>query len=252
MCSVIKARTSYFVALSDGKKRRYTFADRLRGYNSSRIISSKQVTLVNLYINGVLQPEVVYQVLKGRLKLRSRDVPPEGTLLVLQFIILKPRQNCNTRKGGRIPKKLSKKKGSFDMAVPYLKLVLTATNTVGGNVNVNTTTNVATSVHRYSATVIAIMISGGTTTISATSFVDDNGNPVSAGGLIVPTAGFYNVYINGVLQHGGLSSLTTSNLVINTAVVLGVTVVLEVEDFSGTTSTSTATNNITVSTTISS
>jgi hypothetical protein len=250
LCRTLKAKTSYFVANSDGVKRKYTYSDRLRGYGCSKIPSPEQSSMINFFINGVLQPNATYKVVKGELILKSIDIPPIGTPLILQFITFKQKKKYKFMSRKAAHRKISKKKGGHTMPVPYLKLVLTATNTVGGNVNVNTTTNVATNVHRYSATVIALMILGGNTTIPATSFVDDAGNPVPAGGLVVPTSGFYNVYINGVLQHGGLSTLTTNNLVIATPVLLGVTVVLEVEDFSGTTSTSTATNNITVSTTI--
>jgi hypothetical protein len=241
--STIRTKTSYFVALSDGVKRTYTFKDRLKGYNSIPIPSPKTLLIVNLYINGVLQPKIIYRIHKGRLKIRSMDIPPKGTPLVLQFIMLKTERVCK-------PRKTQKKKGRLAMAAPYLKLFLTATNTVGGSVDVTTTTNVAADVTRYSATVVLGMIGGGTTTVPATAFVDDNGDPVPAGGLVVPTDGYYNLYINGVLQHGGLSTLTVNNLVIQASIVLGVTVVLEVQDFAGTTSASTAVNNTTVSTTI--
>ncbi|MFC7748519.1 DUF4183 domain-containing protein [Paenibacillus thermoaerophilus] len=52
-----------------------------------------------------------------------------------------------------------------------------------------------------------------TTTVPDTSFFDDNGDPVTAGGLPVPPAGGYlNVYVNGMLQAGGLSALTNTQL----------------------------------------
>jgi hypothetical protein len=78
------------------------------------------------------------------------------------------------------------------------------------------------------------MVSGGTTTIPDISFADDNGNAVVAGGLPLPPAGgYYQVYINGVLQQGGLSSLATTALTVSAALTPGYPVVLEVDDFSG-------------------
>ncbi|WP_310189198.1 DUF4183 domain-containing protein [Bacillus sp. 3255] len=46
-------------------------------------------------------------------------------------------------------------------------------------------------------------------------FFDDNGDPVAALPA-PPTDGYYNVYVNGVLQEGGLSTLTTASLVLAT------------------------------------
>ncbi|NHN31697.1 DUF4183 domain-containing protein [Paenibacillus agricola] len=242
-----KLKTTYYITKSNGVKRVYSFADRHRGYNSTVIPALNQLLLVNFYINGVLQPNIIYSIQKGKLIIKSRDVPPIGTPMMLQFISYKPKSRCKYKK---IIKKNTKKRERTSMPVPYLKLYLTATNTVVGSVDVTTTTDVDAAVSRYSATVIVGMIAGGITTIPATAFIDDSGNPVDAGSLTVPTDGFYNVYINGVLQLADLSSLTSDNLVINASVVLGVAVVLQTEDFAGTMSLSTSTNNITVSTTI--
>ncbi|MBP1962544.1 DUF4183 domain-containing protein [Paenibacillus aceris] len=75
--------------------------------------------------------------------------------------------------------------------------------------------------------------------------MDDGGNAVVALPA-PPTDGYYNVYVNGVLQEGGLSTLTTASLVLaTTAAVAGTPVVLEVADFS------TASSTITVEPTIS-
>ncbi|WP_084673365.1 DUF4183 domain-containing protein [Paenibacillus sp. HW567] len=132
-----------------------------------------------------------------------------------------------------------------------IKLFLKAINAVTGGVNTTTTVTVTPSVNRYTATVVIGNIGGGTTTIPAPSFNNDGGTAVPVGGLVVPTSsGYYNLFVNGTLQRGGLSTLTASNLVINTALVIGVTVVVEVINFT-TASTSTSTNNISVSTTIS-
>jgi Domain of unknown function (DUF4183) len=137
------------------------------------------------------------------------------------------------------------------MAASLVKLVLTANNTVGGTITTTTTTNVAPVTHRYVAHVTLGMITGGVTTIPATSFVDDTGTALSSGGLPTINANsYYTVDINGVLQQSGLSTLTTNDLVINSAILVGAPVILEVVDFSGTTSTSTSTNGVTVSTVI--
>ncbi|KZZ83667.1 MULTISPECIES: DUF4183 domain-containing protein [Bacillaceae] len=137
------------------------------------------------------------------------------------------------------------------MPAELIKLVLSASNTVSGDVNVSTVTDVAPIASRYAANVTALMILGGNTTIPATSFRDDNGNSLAAGGLPVPnTETVVNVYVNGVLQQGGLSTLSANNLLIRASILLGAPVVLEYLNFSNVTSASTATNTLAVDTVI--
>lgn len=131
-----------------------------------------------------------------------------------------------------------------------IKLFLEAISAVSGNVGVTTTITVTPSVNRYDATVVLGNVVGSTTTIPAQNFTNDSGIAVPAGGLIVPTSnGYYNVFVNGSLQRGGLSSLSSNSLVINTALVLGITVIVEVINFTANASSS-STNNISVDTTI--
>jgi hypothetical protein len=131
-----------------------------------------------------------------------------------------------------------------------IKLFLEAISAVSGNVGVTTTITVTPSVNRYDATVVLGNVVGGTTTIPAQNFTNDSGIAVSAGGLIVPTSsGYYNVFVNGSLQRGGLSSLSSNSLVINTALILGITVIVEVINFTANASSS-STNNISVNTSI--
>ncbi|MGW9530614.1 DUF4183 domain-containing protein [Paenibacillus terrae] len=57
-------------------------------------------------------------------------------------------------------------------------------------------------------------ISGGVTTIPVQSFTNDSGISVAVNGLTVPTSsGYYNVFVNGTLQRGGLTTLSTTNLI---------------------------------------
>ncbi|MDU0203065.1 MULTISPECIES: DUF4183 domain-containing protein [Paenibacillus] len=121
------------------------------------------------------------------------------------------------------------------MAASLIKLFVTATASApvatGGTVE----TTVDPAVTRYSAVLTAGMITTDTT-IPAASFLDDNGNAITDLPA-PPTDGYYNVYVNGVLQVAGLSTLTTASLVLaTTATTAGAPVVLEVSDFSNTTS----------------
>ncbi|WP_336076966.1 DUF4183 domain-containing protein [Paenibacillus sp. 203] len=63
-------------------------------------------------------------------------------------------------------------------------------------------------------------------------------------------SGYYNVFVNGTLQRGGLTTLSATNLIINTGLIVGAIVVIEVINFKSSAS-STSVNNVTVTTTIS-
>ncbi|NOU63361.1 DUF4183 domain-containing protein [Paenibacillus sp. LMG 31461] len=133
------------------------------------------------------------------------------------------------------------------MAASLIKLFITAAlaNAPVASGGVVTTT-VDPAVTRFNAVITGGMIGGAVTTIPADDFLDDNGNPVDANSLpAVPTDGYINVYVNGVLQQEGLSTLTTASLVLATILATaGTPVVLEVADFSNTDSTITTPQTI--------
>jgi hypothetical protein len=131
-----------------------------------------------------------------------------------------------------------------------IKLLIKAVNTLTGNVTTTTVASIVPNVNRYTAIVVIGNILGGTTTIPAQNFTDDSGTSVPIGGLTVPTSsGYFNVFVNGILQRGGLCTLSSTSLIINSALVLGVTVIVEVINFTSN-ATSISTNNISVNTTI--
>ncbi|WP_059050571.1 DUF4183 domain-containing protein [Paenibacillus senegalimassiliensis] len=135
--------------------------------------------------------------------------------------------------------------------MPVIRLYLTAESTITGSVNTTTTTSVVPEVHRYTAAIVLGDILAGTTTLAATRFTNNGGNTVPAGGLVVPTAnGYYNLYVNGVMQRGGLSTLTATSLVINSALVIGATVVVKVVNFNSTSNSLSNTSNLSVTTTV--
>jgi hypothetical protein len=131
-----------------------------------------------------------------------------------------------------------------------IKLFIKAVNMVTGNVTTATVASIVPSVNRYTATIVIGNILGGITTIPAQNFTNDSGTSVPIGGLIVPTSsGYFNVFVNGILQRGGLCTISSTSLVLNSALILGVTVTVEVINFTSN-ATSTSTNNISVTTTI--
>ncbi|WP_413375445.1 DUF4183 domain-containing protein [Alkalihalobacillus sp. 1P02AB] len=64
----------------------FTDSDRLTEYESSKIIAPKDSMVINFFINGILQPPILYKIENGKLTLLTTDAPLQGTPIILQFI----------------------------------------------------------------------------------------------------------------------------------------------------------------------
>lgn len=87
--AVLPAEVYHYNTVSDGVKMEFTNADELKCYGDRGILDPAQVSFVNLYINGVLQPPVNYSVKKGYLALLTFDIPSKGVPITLEFITIK-------------------------------------------------------------------------------------------------------------------------------------------------------------------
>ncbi|WP_085994238.1 DUF4183 domain-containing protein [Oceanobacillus senegalensis] len=85
---IIQADNYQYYAISDGIKSIYTNEDELQEYGDRGILDPASVSYMNLFINGILQPQNQYEVKKGRLIFTSGDVPERGSPIILQFITL--------------------------------------------------------------------------------------------------------------------------------------------------------------------
>ncbi|MNI11579.1 hypothetical protein D3C73_647280 [compost metagenome] len=83
---LLKTKTSFYHTISNGKKRVYTDKDAVKGYRGSRILNPKSVSLINLFVNGVIQPQIIYKIKTGRLKFCSKDLPVAGTPIIIEFV----------------------------------------------------------------------------------------------------------------------------------------------------------------------
>ncbi|EST53494.1 hypothetical protein T458_22085 [Brevibacillus panacihumi W25] len=81
---LLKAETYQFTAFSDGIKNVYTDSDAAGAFSTSGILGPNDVSVTNLFINGILQSPNLYVVQTGVLLLS--DVPAKGVPLILQFI----------------------------------------------------------------------------------------------------------------------------------------------------------------------
>jgi len=86
---VLKTDSYCYYTISKENERLYSNDDELREYGTKGIPDPKKYSLVNLFINGVLQPPGVYRVEKGILILKSCDLPAKGVPIILQFIKIK-------------------------------------------------------------------------------------------------------------------------------------------------------------------
>ncbi|WP_025723261.1 DUF4183 domain-containing protein [Paenibacillus polymyxa] len=121
--------------------------------------------------------------------------------------------------------------------MPIIKPVFTAVATAPVSTGGAITTTITPTTTRFFATITAGMIGATETTVPAASFVDDADAPVVALPALTATDSS-NFYINGVIQQSSLFTLTTASLVIASVdITPGVPVVIEIADFSGTTST---------------
>ncbi|WP_270421792.1 DUF4183 domain-containing protein, partial [Bacillus mobilis] len=77
-----------FYAFADGMKFIYTDSDGIAQYGTTKILSPDEVSYINLFINGILQPQPFYQVSTGQLTLLDDQPPSQGSSIILQFIII--------------------------------------------------------------------------------------------------------------------------------------------------------------------
>jgi hypothetical protein len=90
---LLKADIYQYNALSDGKKRIYTNEDELKKYGDRGILPPDDVSYYDLFVNGVLQPKINYEIKKGVLEFMTNDVPLKGEPINIIFFTYKNR--CN-------------------------------------------------------------------------------------------------------------------------------------------------------------
>ena len=82
----LKTTNQLFFAVSDGLRKIYTNCDGIEEYGITMIRSLDEVSYINLFINGMLQPTVNYKIENGKLTLLTEDAPMKGTIIIIQFI----------------------------------------------------------------------------------------------------------------------------------------------------------------------
>jgi hypothetical protein len=91
--NILSADVYQYNALSDGIKKIYTNDDELTEYGDRGILDPNSVSYFNLFINGVLQPKVNYEIEEGLLTLKTEDVPLKNSPIIVTFVTFKCRKS---------------------------------------------------------------------------------------------------------------------------------------------------------------
>jgi Domain of unknown function (DUF4183)/Collagen triple helix repeat (20 copies) len=84
---ILTTNLLYFT-FSDGQKRVYTNNDGVAEYGITEILAPNEVSYINLFINGILQPQINYEVGEGKLTLLTDEAPEKDVPITLQFILI--------------------------------------------------------------------------------------------------------------------------------------------------------------------
>ncbi len=95
--NLLNAEVYQYNTLSDGVKKIYTNEDELIEYGDKGILDPNDVSSFGLFINGVLQPKVNYEIQKGVLLLKTEDVPIKDSTIIISFVTFKDNSTKSTK-----------------------------------------------------------------------------------------------------------------------------------------------------------
>uniref|UniRef100_UPI0023568AC3 DUF4183 domain-containing protein n=2 Tax=Bacillaceae TaxID=186817 RepID=UPI0023568AC3 len=88
LSDLIPSTNLLYFTFSDGQKRLYTNNDGIAQYGTTEILAPEEASYINLFINGILQPHINYQIQKGSLTLLTEEVPSKGVPIIIQFVLI--------------------------------------------------------------------------------------------------------------------------------------------------------------------
>ncbi len=95
--NLLDADVYQYNTLSDGVKKIYTNDDELMQYGDRGILDPNDVSFFSLFINGVLQPKVNYEIQKGLLFLKTEEAPIKDAAIIISFITFKDRNTTSAK-----------------------------------------------------------------------------------------------------------------------------------------------------------
>ena len=81
-----RAEIYQYNAISNAHQRIYTNADELTAYGHHGLLPPDEVSYCNVFVNGVLQPKINYDLIKGRLTLKTTDLPLQGQAVMVTYV----------------------------------------------------------------------------------------------------------------------------------------------------------------------
>ncbi len=85
---LVSADVYQYNALSDGVKKIYTDDDELLEYGNRGILDPEKVSYFDVFVNGILQPRINYEVRKNFLLLRTDNIPIKNSVITISFVTL--------------------------------------------------------------------------------------------------------------------------------------------------------------------
>ncbi|HZJ76734.1 MAG TPA: DUF4183 domain-containing protein, partial [Oscillospiraceae bacterium] len=85
----IEVENYQYNTVSNGIKKEFTNDDELLIYGNKGIPEPDDISLFNLYVNGVLQPKTNYTVEAGLLTLTVTNPPLKDAPIILEYLVLK-------------------------------------------------------------------------------------------------------------------------------------------------------------------
>lgn len=83
--AALRAEVSHYYTVADGVKRTYRNSDEMKKYGDLGLLSPREVSYYNVFVNGVLQPKTNYILKEGELTFTTQDVPAKGRPMIVLF-----------------------------------------------------------------------------------------------------------------------------------------------------------------------
>src|SRR5690606_35705079 len=83
--NILKGENNQYNTVSDGIRKVYTNDDELRDYGNLGIPDPNEVSFLNLFVNGVLQPKPNYIVEEGVITLVTKNTARKGVPIILEY-----------------------------------------------------------------------------------------------------------------------------------------------------------------------
>lgn len=85
----LQAEICQYNTIADGLKRTFLNSDEMKKYGGCGILSPKEVSYYNVFVNGILQPKKNYILKKGELTFTTQDIPSKDQTVIILFVTWK-------------------------------------------------------------------------------------------------------------------------------------------------------------------